>query len=182
MEKSNRKVIILKTYKAYHAYYDMIHYYAVKNLLAYMDANPTASFTTICNVLKEGSEHNWVNLGEQLIPGKDIDQLRSDIGTGDLSSWGEIHHRYNSLYEEYSGEKQKHAYAALCSISGTDNLTKKLWISALNRVVEIQEYISRKVYISRKKDFDNPFRRKTYRNSAEMNAAIGTIEDNSFVR
>ena len=182
MEKSNRKVIILKTYKAYHAYYDMIHYYAVKNLLAYMDANPTASFTTMCNFLKGDIEHNWTNLGGQLIPEKDIDQLRSDIGSGGLSSWEEIHHRYNSLYEKYPGEKQKHAYATLCSISGTDNLTKELWISAMNRAVEIQEYISRQVYISRKKDFDNPFRQRTFRNSAEMNATIGTIEDNKFVK
>lgn len=182
MEKSNRKVIILKTYKAYRAYYEMIHYYAVKNLLVYMDTNPATSLQTMCNVLKGGYEYNWVNLGGQLIPGKDIDKLRSDIRSGNLSCWKEIHCRYNSLYEEYPLEKQKHAFAALCSISGTDNLTKELWISAMNRAVEIQEYISRQVYISRKKDFDNPFRRRTYRNSAEMNAAIGTIEDNSFVK
>jgi len=37
------------------------------------------------------------------------------------------------------------------------------------------------VYRSRKKDHDNPFRRATYRSDAEMQAAIGTVEDNSFV-
>ena len=47
---------------------------------------------------------------------------------------------------------------------------------------EIQEYIRDQVYISRKKDHDNPFRQATYRNLEEMTAAIGTIEDNSFVK
>jgi len=36
MEKSKRKLVILKAYKAYHAYRDMLHYYAVKNLLEYL--------------------------------------------------------------------------------------------------------------------------------------------------
>jgi hypothetical protein len=38
------------------------------------------------------------------------------------------------------------------------------------------------VYISRLKDYDNPFRQSTFRNEQEMTATIGTIEDNSFVR
>jgi hypothetical protein len=52
----------------------------------------------------------------------------------------------------------------------------------LNKAVKIQEYIRDQVYITRKKDFENPFRQATYRNMAEMTAAIGTIEDNSFVK
>ena len=40
MENTRRKVVILKPYKAYHAYRDILHYYAVKNLMAYMSSNP----------------------------------------------------------------------------------------------------------------------------------------------
>ncbi len=64
----------------------------------------------------------------------------------------------------------------------TDNLTREQWESALNKAVDIQKYICEQVYISRKKDFDNPFRQATYRNTAEMTAAIGKVEDNSFVK
>ena len=46
----------------------------------------------------------------------------------------------------------------------------------------IQQYICEQVYLSRKKDYDNIYRQATYRNQAEMEAAIGTIEDNSFVQ
>jgi len=52
----------------------------------------------------------------------------------------------------------------------------------LDKTVAIQEYIRDQVYASRKKDHDNPFRQATYRNTEEMVAAIGTIEDNSFVK
>jgi hypothetical protein len=182
IEKSKRKIVILKTYKAYHAYHDMLHYYAVKNLLIFMDTNSKSTFSTMSEVLQGKREHNWVNFGGQLISEKDVDKLRLDIRSGNLSSWEEIHNRYNSLYEEYTGEKQKHAYALLCSLSGTDKLTEKLWISAMDKAVVIQEFISKQVYITRKKDFDNPFRIKTFRNPEEMRASIGTIEDNSFVK
>ena len=40
MEYSRRKVVILKARQAYHAYREMLHYYAVKNLLDYLEANP----------------------------------------------------------------------------------------------------------------------------------------------
>ena len=38
------------------------------------------------------------------------------------------------------------------------------------------------MYQTRKKDYENPFRRATYRSDAEMIAAIGELDDNSFVR
>ena len=182
MEKSKRKVVMIKVYKSYHAYYDMLHYYTIKNLLEYMKTNPEADFSSMCKALKGEREKKWVNLGGQLIPEKDVDQMRVDIGSDKLTKWTEIHHRYDKLWEKYPFEKQKHAYATLCEILGTNNLTKEQWISALDRTKEIQEFIKNQVYISREKDFDNPFRQATYRNMAEMKAAIGTIEDNSFVK
>jgi hypothetical protein len=182
IEKSKRKVVILKTYQAYHAYGDMLHYYAVKNLLAYLKTNPKAKFSSMCNTLKGAREKEWVNLGGQLILQKDVDKLRADIGSGKLRDWGKIHNRYNNLWIKYPLEKQKHAFATLCSLLKEDNLTKEQWKQALNKAVQIQEYICQQVYISRKKDFDSPFRQATYRNTAEMTAAVGKIEDDIFVK
>lgn len=182
MEKSKRKVVIIKAYKSYHAYYDMLHYYAIKNLMEYMKTNSKADLSSMCKALKGKREKKWVNLGGQLIPEKDVDQMRADIGARKLTKWTEIHRRYDTLWEKYPSEKQEHAYATLCEILGTDILTKEQWESALDKAEEIQEFIRDQVYVSRKKDFDNPFRQATYRNLAEMTAAIGTIEDNSFVK
>jgi hypothetical protein len=134
------------------------------------------------DTLKNSRQIQWVNLGGQLIPASDVDQLRADIGSGKLASWEEIHERYNTLWTQYPLEKQKHAYASLCTLLGTDTLTHEQWIAALDRAVKIQEYIRDQVYISRKKDYDNLFRQNTYRNMAEMTAAIGTVEENSFIK
>ncbi|MHC4126266.1 MAG: DUF4954 family protein, partial [Planctomycetota bacterium] len=90
--------------------------------------------------------------------------------------------RYDELWDAYSLGKQRHALASLCEILGAETVTKELWQTALDKAVEIQEFVRDQVYITRKKDFDNPFRQATFRNLDEMTAAIGTIEDNSFVK
>jgi len=51
----------------------------------------------------------------------------------------------------------------------------------LDRILAIQQYVCDQVYLSRKKDYDNPFRKTTFRNEAEMQATIGNIEENSFI-
>ncbi|MGA3287249.1 MAG: DUF4954 family protein [Bacteroidota bacterium] len=182
MEKSDRRIVILKAHKSYHAYADMIHYYAVKNLIEYLKTNSGSTFAAMCKILKGSRQIKWTNLGGQLIPEKDVDQIRSDIGSGKLAGWKDIHNRYNTLWQQYPLEKQKHAFASLCALLGTDDLTREQWNAALDRAVTIQEFICDQVYISRKKDHDNTFRQNTYRNIAEMTAAIGTIEDNSFIK
>jgi hypothetical protein len=181
VENSRRKVLILKTYKAYHAYGDMLLYYAIKNLLVYMGSHPEATIWWMCNDLKDDREREWINLGGQIMKMKDLNELCSDIGSGMLSSWTEIHDRYNTLWGKYPIDKQKHALTILYELLETDKITDLQWESALNRAIEIQEYICDQVYISRKKDYDNPFRQATFRNQDEMKAAIGTIDDNSFI-
>ncbi|HUX57924.1 MAG TPA: DUF4954 family protein [Bacteroidales bacterium] len=181
MENTKRKVLILKPYKAYHAYGDMLHYYATKNLVAYMSSDPKVTFTMMCKDLKNNQQQEWVNLGGQLMQKNDVDKLRFDIGSGKLNTWKDIHNRYDDLWVKYTVDKQKHAFAILCELSGTDNLTKIEWKSALNKAVNIQKFVCDQVYISRKKDFDNPYRQTTFRNMAEMKAAFGTVEENSFI-
>jgi hypothetical protein len=181
MENSRRKVLILKPYKAYQAYGDMLHYYATKNLLAYMSSNPKATFSMMCKKLKSKRQQEWVNLGGQLMQKDDVDKLRFDIGSDKLKTWKDIHKRYDNLWVKYTVDKQKHAFATLCELYGAENLTKADWKSALNKAVNIQKFVCDQVYNSRKKDFDNPYRQTTFRNVAEMKTAFGTLEENSFI-
>ena len=181
MENTKRKVVILKTYKAYHAYRDILHYYATKNIMAFVSSNPKATFSSMCRALKGEREKEWVNLGGQMMLKHDVDKLRSDIGSVKLKNWKEIHERYDELWIKYRTDKQKHAFATLCELYGTDNLSKNDWKSALEKTVKIQKFVSDQVYSSRKKDFDNPFRMTTFRNTAEMKAAFGNVEENSFI-
>jgi len=181
MENTQRKVVILKPFKAYLAYKEMLHYYATKNLIAYMSSNPKTTFPLMCKDLTGKRQHEWVNLGGQMMTKGDVDKLRADISSARLNTWKDIHNRYDDLWIKYTVDKQKHAFATLCELYDTQNLTGSDWISALDKAVSIQKYICDQVYISRKKDFDNPFKHKTYRNMDEMNAACGTVEENSFI-
>lgn len=181
MENTKRKTLILKPYRAYHAYGDMLHYYAIKNLMAYMILHPKSTLSDMSEDLKSRRQHDWVNLGGQLVQNKDLDKLRSDIGTGKLMTWQEIHDRYDLLWNKYTLDKQKHAFAVLCELIGTKEITKAEWKSALDRAKDLQRYVCDQVFVTRKKDYDNPFRQATYRNMDEMTAAIGTVDENGFI-
>ncbi len=182
MEKSDRDVVVLKPGKSYHAYHDMMHYYAVKNMMDYLESHPGSTFASMCGKLRGPRQTQWVNLGGQLVPERDVAQLRSDIGSGKLNSWNEIHARYDMLWHAYPLEKQKHAFATWCAVLGTEQPTVEQWETALDRTLKIQEFIRDQVYRSRQKDYENHFRRLTYRNEEEMIAAIGTIEENGFIK
>ncbi len=56
------------------------------------------------------------------------------------------------------------------------------WQRAIAEEMRIQQYICDEVFLTRRKDYENPFRQATYRNAEEMTAAIGPLEKNSFVR
>ncbi|MBN2411749.1 DUF4954 family protein [candidate division KSB1 bacterium] len=181
MEKSRRKVIILKTGEAYNAYRQMLVYYAVKNLLDYRESNPKTTLKSMNETLAGKRIRNWINLGGQLIPEPDLNNILSRIKTGKLKTWDDIHRAYNTNWEKYPLAKQRHAFAVLLELFNVKTLTQAQWLSALEDAVSIQKYICDNVYISRKKDFDNVFRKITFRNDAEMTAVIGDIETNSYI-
>jgi hypothetical protein len=181
MENTRRKQVILKPYKAYHAYGDILHYYAVKNLFAYLNRDPKLKSSKMFRDLKGKRHTGWVNLGGQLMQSEDLDKLRSDIGSGKLGSWKEIHKRYDELWVKYQNDKQKHAFATLTELYGIENPGTKDWISFVDKAASIQNYISEQVYSSRKKDFDNPYKMTTFRNQDEMNAGLGNLDENSFI-
>lgn len=181
MEKSKRRVRIVKTYKSYHAYGDMITYYLVKNLLTYLEENPQETFKSISRLMNGRRVSNWVNLGGQIMPASDCDALREDIRNGELNSWKEIHRRYNDIWKKYPEDKLRHALQTYCEAFQTTLLTDDDWIALLDKGIEIQFFIADQVYESRKKDYENIFRQATFRNEDERLASWGKLEENDFI-
>lgn len=181
MEKSLRKVRILKVYRAYHAYGDMLINYAMTNILAYTESHPEIDLMALSRQLESRRQREWINLGGQLMMITDFDRLRMDIREGRLNSWKAIHKRYNEIWKRYPMDKLRHAYLSLCFVMGVDKMAPATWLEVLAHEERIQQYIANQVYLSRKKDHDNTFRHATYRNAEEMDAAIGSIESNGFV-
>ena len=180
IEKSKRKVFILKAREAYLAYAQMILYYGMQPLMQLIEKNPRMTIDEL-NRLSGKRETGWINLGGQLIPEKEVDRLRRDIGLGRLKSWDAVHKRYDAIWARYPAEKQKHAFASLCALLGIKMLDKQRWNSALNYVSEIQDFICENVFQSRRKDYDDPFRQATFRNREEMEAAVGTADQDPFI-
>ncbi len=184
IENSRRKTVLEKVRPAYHAYNEMLHHYAVKNLLDYMRSRPHANRADMAGDLgdRRRRRREWVNLGGQLVTRIDAENLREDIRSGRLNTWQDIHHHLDTLWHSYEKDKQRHALACLLLIYETDILTDDLWSAALEEAVRIQEHIRDQVYLTRKKDYDNPFRHATFDGESEMRAVIGTAEENSFVK
>ena len=184
MECSKRKVRILKHYEAYHAYGDMILYYAMKNAIRYLNEHLEKSSHDLIKMVSGSRKREWINLGGQLVCGEDLDQLKEDIRTGALNSWDAIHQRYDSLWEQYPMEKLFHAYQSLVFLhkDEMEEISVEKWQECLDKVCDIQRFICDQVYLSRKKDYENPYRNATFRNDEEKEAVIGTPDGASFVK
>ncbi len=182
MEKGHRKVRILKVRQAYQAYGDMLLHYAVENIIRYLNEKPNNSIEKLNGLFEGRRMRKWINLGGQMMPEDDVDQLREDIAEGRLNSWDEIHRRYDELWEQYKIEKLYHAYGSLLYLLHDATISAETWNRVLDHAVEVQQYICDQVYLSRKKDYDNPFRNATYRNENEKLAVLGKLEEVSFVK
>lgn len=182
VEGSQRPVLVRRAAAGYHAYREMLHAYAMKNLMAWLEIRPDATLADMTHELAGPRETEWVNLGGQLVRSGDLDALRSAVGQGRLDSWSAIHGEYERLWAQYSHDKQRHAYATLAELRGCESLDQAGWHEALDEALRIQKYVCEQVLLTRKKDFDDPFRRITYRNEAEMQAVLGRPDSNSFVK
>ena len=169
MEKGKRKVTVLKAAQGYKAYEEMLIYYAMNTLTDDGENNalPEAQ-------LGEGERvREWVNLGGQLVPQADLDQLIGQIEKGEINSWDEIHERYDQWWAEYPELCRRHAYHTLCDLLMTRKIDEEQWQQLLQRYNTIRQYVADQVRITRQKDEENLFRQMTYRNDAELQAVLG---------
>lgn len=184
VECSKRKVRIIKPVEAYHAYADMIVYYAVRNITLYLKDTPGTSIHDLALEFKNNIPSSWINMGGQLMHDYDVQNLIRDINSNVLNSWEEIHGRYDEIWAAYPKEKVRHAYFSLLTLFGNDitMLTDEMWAKAVAEAKRIQQFICDQVYATRKKDYDNEFRNTTFRNEAERTAVIGELNENPAVK
>ena len=181
MEHSNRPAVIKSPARAYHAYRQMLLRYAVKTLVEYLQDNEGATLTSMLEDLgNDPRVTDWTNLGGQLIPTHDVDQLREAIRTGQLGNWNAIHNAYDDAWARYPKQKQQHALATLRLLMG-DDISEEVWAQALSQSIEIQCYIRDQVYATRAKDYDNEYRQTTFDSEEERRAVTGQVEENDFV-
>jgi NDP-sugar pyrophosphorylase family protein len=148
--------------------------------------NPEALSPKGGSLLKPGYRAGeWVNLGGQIIPAFRVDEIRRLIREGRLNSWEAVHGSYKKAAALYPLDKVRHGWGTLSFLYEGQRKEfcpgAEFLIGELKALAETQRWITEQVYISRAKDFNDPFRGITYRNKKEMEQVVGKAGDNFFV-
>jgi hypothetical protein len=179
-EHSKREQLIIKPLEAVASYCQMLRYYAVKTVANFFDERPELNYSSLCDLLGANDRiKDWVNIGGQIVPAFRVDKLRREIGEGKYKTWDEIHSVYDLWDKEYVLDKCRHAWAVLAFFQESPDVDG--FRKELTAVKEIRSWIEKKIYESRQKDYENPFKKATFRNDAEMEQVLGKLENNSFI-
>ncbi len=124
----------------------------------------------------------WENFGGQFIPAHEAAALRDRIRDGRIRNWEEVH----AFYVEQARDYPAYLYALAGHIASF--LTGKSELSARERrrlrllAADVAGELLNGARNSREKDFENLFRKKSYRGRDEMNAVLGTMEQDPFLK
>jgi len=127
---------------------------------------------------------SWENIGGQLIPAPELDELIRAVCKRRIDTWELLHQAYDSAWKAYPEQKTAHAlYCLLYSYDlSVEQLSSELIRRILEESVETARELLQRAYASRRKDYENPYRLATFRNPAEMEAVWGKLEDISFLK
>jgi hypothetical protein len=184
-ENSDRKIRLIKVPQAWALFRELIVHHAINQLLHLVRENKIKTFEDLQSALPSNlSLHTWVNAGGQLIRGSELQKLIARIHSGKIKSWEQVHQFYQRQGGQYTTDVLQHALAALKELTGLSLRRSKPEILArlLHQSLATKEWMTKEIYTSRAKDYTNPFRQMVYDSPEEMNAVIGKLQDNSFIR
>lgn len=184
-ENSNRKTIIAKADKAYALYQELISYYTSLQLLEFINNAKAKKWKTIQTHLPLTTINTaWQNIGGQLMPTVQVQKFIAQIKANKYKEWDDIHKQYKLYGELYAAQKLQHALSMYKKLFGVDvkNMKAADVKDLLQKSIATQTWMVNNSYQSRAKDYNNSFRKMVYETEAEMNAVIGKLEDNSFIK
>ena len=184
-ENSDRKVRLIKADQAWAIYRELIAYHAATQLLRFIRDESIDSWAELIQLLPSSLPlQRWVNAGGQLIRESQLQQLINQVHAGKIRNWDHVHLFYQRQGEQYATDKLYHALAALKAMTGVS--LRKGGAEAFGRLlsgsVATKEKLTKEIYATRAKDYTNPFRKMVYDSPEEMNAVVGRLQDNAFIR
>ena len=183
-ENTKRPVVIIKALEAYHLFKELIVYYATTQLTKTVNQTSAGIWETIKELAPSKLiRSNWVNMGGQLMPIAEVNELKKRIKNGKITSWKMTHDFYRSQEEKYSSQVLGHAMASLKELTGLNikKASKQDIIALLDQAVTTRTWMTTGISTSRAKDYINPFRKMVYDDVEEMDEVVGKLEDNSFI-
>ena len=185
-ENTDRKVRLVKVPQAWAIFRELIGHYAAGLLLRFIEERKIGSYSELLASLPAASQtlQSWVNVGGQLVRESELEKFIGAIHHGRIRSWEQVHQWYGNQAEHYAADKLVHALAALKAVKGI--AVRKDGPEALGHLlrqsVATREQLTKEIYDSRAKDYGNPFRKMVYSSPDEMNAVVGRLQDNGFIR
>jgi len=135
-------------------------------------------------LMNAGPRTEWLNIGGQLIPKKELTKLIRNIHRSKIKSWDEVHDFYKETSSQYCVQKRQHAFASMLEILiiKPANFTRQIFLQLLQQSVATKSWMVKGIYESRAKDYANPFRQMIYESRKEMEKVVGKLKDNTFIR
>jgi hypothetical protein len=142
------------------------------------------SFKTNLPSLFNHARDKWYNVGGQLMPINEVENLKQQIKEGLIQNWNDVHNYYEAHSKNYEYQKTRHALASLAEIKGWQAAAiqfiniKEVLIEAK----EIRKKMFNALYQSRQKDYQNSYRKMMYDNEDEMEKVLGSLRDDTFIQ
>jgi len=177
---------ILKPVKAVCYFEKMILYFFIRNTMNFYDIT-NINIKDLLEELKKLKEADlyldWINLGGQIVSREDLEDIKKEIKCDKLTSWDEIHAKYNDLWKKYPKDKLRFSIYAFETIfdKSVDLFTVEDLKKLFEEAVLIKKFINSACYDVKKKDYTDSYRKMPYDNEKEMVAVLGDIKDNDFL-
>jgi hypothetical protein len=185
IENTTRITEIIKVPQSVSLFKEMIQYYGITEIIKQIERAKPDSFEALRKSLSAKIQRSkWLNVGGQLIQEEELKKFISNIKSGKVNSWDEVHEFYAKQGALYSSNKLNHAYTSLLEILNITprQFTPALLKQLLQQAVTTRTWMYKGIYESREKDYTNPFRKMVYVTNDELNKVIGKLDDNSFIQ
>ncbi len=160
LENSSRKVQILGIDDGIKAYKEMLLWYGVSAVLAWLK-RPDVKADKYKNIPVDASRGTWgwTNVCGHLVCNVDLKQLVQDIEKGDFVSWDDVEERFERFDLEYPKTRFAHALHILAVLYGKKQFDRDM-LDKINKDYEkLSEKIKKQIIATRTKDFENKFRK-----------------------
>ena len=190
IERSGNDALVLKASEGYQAYKEMIVFGAMRALLTYFSQDnlsleqfqdETISWLQSSRINRLAVMNPFVNLGGMPVSEHLIIDLINQVEEGKIVGWDELHNHVDSWADQYDKVKAIISLQSLQKLTRVATLEKENWDYLLRYFIQLCDSYEKEVLKSRKKDFENPFSKMVYRNNKEMEAVLGSVEQNSFI-
>ncbi len=176
---------IHKPVRAYKTYRKIIKYFACSVLMEYCASSKSRiTREALKYIVKQIPLYTeWVNAGGQIVPQLKIEELCARIKNGIIKNWDEVHAFYDECENNYLFYKTNYAVYLLEQLYSKKirDFEDEIFEDIISDVTAVSSEMLGEARISREKDFVDEFRKITFRNDEEMEAVLGTINDNEFL-